>query len=205
MTTGVPIPQKRAKAVNADKAGKRRETRKTRQGEKEKKRGDTQRQRGKEEREDLLPFRAGWSCSFRSRDKSDGLFNLATHCHSFRATLLCLFAPSSSSGLRSTYSTLSRLSPFRRRIREDDDEAKANGADRNSGGLGRKAIEGRFLLAAARDRARSTENDLFLFFSWTFSPGCDWNKIPRREFYCARLANVDVALIEMKVKEHRSE
>jgi len=88
------------------------------------------------------------SFNFRCRDKSDGLFNLATRCHSFRAR-----APLSlrSAGPLTLRLILSQLSPFRG---GDGGGGGANGADRNSNGLGRKAIERRFRRAVARDRAR---------------------------------------------------
>lgn len=48
-----------------------------------------------------------WDFGFRCRGKSDGLFNLATHCHSFCATLLRLYGRSG----RDASSPFS-LSPF---------------------------------------------------------------------------------------------
>lgn len=61
--------------------------------------------------------------------------------------------------------------------------------DRNSGGLGRKAIERRFRRVVARDGARRAEDDLSLF---SLEPRdrdrnrilriefCEWNPIARR-------------------------
>lgn len=69
---------------------------------------------------------------------------------------------------------LPQLSPFR--VRAD---GRANGADRNSGGLERKAIEGRFLRVVARGGGpRRAEDDLSLF-SLESRPGLEWNSIAR--------------------------
>lgn len=60
------------------------------------------------------------------------------------------------------------------------DDGGANGADRNSGGFGRKAIERRFRRVVARDGARRAKDDLSLF---SLEPrDRDRNRILRIEF-----------------------
>lgn len=100
----------------------------------------------------------------------------------FASALLCLFGRPGCDILSPSDLFFHNFHPFVRRGGGggDGDGGRANGADRNSGGLGRKAIERRFRHVVARDGARRVEDDLSLF---SLEPrDRDRNRILRIEF-----------------------
>lgn len=111
----------------------------------------------------------------------------------FTPVLLRLFGRPSRDVLSPSNLFFHNFHPF---VHRGGDGGGANGTDRNSGGLRRKAIERRFRRVVARDGARRAEDDLSLF---SLEPrDQDRNRILRIEFYCQTQTRICATEIRAK-------